>query len=481
MGFRQSVPAGVYHSKMPASVRNRQRRILLLSSPPPNNAKTIYDHLKAFEGYSSHHVFSISTLSTVRQAILDRWFQKNFDVLVLHYSIYTPTYLNEEEKRAIGDFPGLKVMFIQDEHRNINAVHDGLRLMKIDVLFTCIPELEIEKVYPDNQLPNLRKINTLTGYVPTDLLKSQRPRAYQDRTIDVGYRSRKIPLWMGALAKEKWEIVTKFQAAASSYGLLTDLAYREEDRLYGGRWIHFLNSCKSVLGTESGASVFDFTGDIQRAAEVYERDHPEATYEEIRDQFFPGMDGLIRHNQISPRCFEAAALQTLMIQYEGEYSGILRPWRHYVPLRKDMANIAEAIELLRDPQRTKAITECAYEEVARNPALSYEAFIRQFDQVVNDEIAERGIQSKDSRSAVRGKAREFYRPHLFNNIWLYRGYLRNKAWIARVRIANTRHKVNAALHKLHPMRQLEALWRKLPLPVRHKVGPIARRIFRRRG
>ena len=94
-----------------------------------------------------------------------------------------------------------------------------------------------------------------------------------------------------------------------------------------------------MLGVESGASVFDFTGEIQSKVEQYEKENPGADFYEIRDKFFKKEDGKISLNQISPRCFEAAALKTLMILYEGEYSGILVPWRHYVPLKKDHSNI----------------------------------------------------------------------------------------------------------------------------------------------
>lgn len=447
--------------KHDSSAALKPRRILLLSTPPRGNAKTIYDHLRSFGTYSSHHISSISTLATLQRAIHDKVFLRNFDALVLHYSIYTPTYLGEEDKRAIGDFPGLKVMFIQDEHRNINAVRDGIRLMKIDVLFTCMPDSEIEKIYPVDLLQNLRKINNLTGYVPPDLLKTARLATYQARSNDVGYRSRKIPLWMGSLGKDKWEIVPKFLEAASPYGLCTDLSYKEEDRIYGNRWIRFLKSCRAVLGVESGASVFDFTGEIQRAAEAYEREHPDASYEEIRDLFFPGLDGLIRHNQISPRCFEAAALKTLMIQYPGDYSGILKPWRHYVPLCKDMSNIAEVIDTLRDQNRTQDITECAFEEVARSPAWSYETFIHQFDQVVDSEILERSTRSADDVSLTHSMPGA-------------------KMWICREHLLPVKYQLLTISRKLHPMAYLIALWQKLPPWMKGSLRPVIRHLFRRK-
>jgi hypothetical protein len=73
------------------------------------------------------------------------------------------------------------------------------------VLFTCVPTPEIGKVYPADKLPGVACINNLTGYVPEALLS--RPVApIAERTIDVGYRARKPPFWLGALGVEKWRI-----------------------------------------------------------------------------------------------------------------------------------------------------------------------------------------------------------------------------------------------------------------------------------
>ena len=81
-----------------------------------------------------------------------------------------------------------------------------------------------------------------------------------------------------------------------------------------------------MLGVESGASVFDFTGELQISVEKFVRQYPDATFEEIKAKFLAPYENLIKLNQISPRCFEAAALRTVMVLYVGDYSGILKPW-----------------------------------------------------------------------------------------------------------------------------------------------------------
>lgn len=344
-------------------------------------ASTVYDHIESFRVYSKHWIDLYNTLDGfITQEELDQ-----YDAVIIHYNLNIfvdhrcPPWL----RILLRHTPAKKIIFIQDEYRNIDEVVQILDYIKADLLFTCVPEEEIEKVYPALKLPNLKKVNTLTGFVPENLLRYVRP-TYAERSLDVVYRARKLSAWYGRLAQEKWMIADKFSEDAPRFDLKTNISSQEKDRIYGGQWIDFLRHAKSALGTESGASVFDFTGDIQKSVEQYEQEFPEASFAEIEEKFFKGLDGKIRLNQISPRAFECAALGTLMILYEGDYSGILVPWRHYLPLKKDHSNMKEIVAVLRNPQQWQDITDRAYAEIAQNPKYSYKHFIQQFDQHVQN-------------------------------------------------------------------------------------------------
>lgn len=349
----------------------KKLEVLLLCDYRPEGAGTVIDHIEAIRDHAGHHVHMLSMFGHLPDEVeLDR-----FDAVVVHYSLIlcNDNYVNPIARERLRNYRGLKAVFIQDEYRWVNRAVDALAFIGAQLLFTCVPESEVEKVYPRAKLPLTHKVTVLTGYVPEGLL-SIPPKPYGDRPIDVGYRTRKLGAFYGQLAREKWLISDLFEADAERHGLRCDLSHREEERIYGEAWIEFIRSCKAMLGAESGASVFDFTGDLMPAVEAYERDHPEAGFEEIRDLLFPGLDGVIRLNQISPRCFEAAALRTLMILYEGEYSGVLEAWRHYVPLKKDHSNMEEVVAALRDPVRWQQIVDAAYEEIALNPRWSNAGF-----------------------------------------------------------------------------------------------------------
>ena len=52
----------------------------------------------------------------------------------------------------------------------------------------------------------------------------------------------------------------------------------------------------------------------------------------------------IYYRMITPRSFEAIAMKTVQVMYPGKYSGILEPWRHYIPINRDFSNLNEVID-----------------------------------------------------------------------------------------------------------------------------------------
>jgi hypothetical protein len=353
--------------------------LLLLCDDAQTMAETSRQHMDALTLRSRHRVHRLS----LGRRLPDRIVLDRFDGIIIHYSLVSALdrFLDAQTQQRIAAFRGTKALFIQDEHRHVQRTIELLQRLRIDVLFTCVPQSEVEKVYPRAELPRLRKETVLTGYVAPELCRLEVP-PFGERAIDVGYRARKLSAWLGQLGREKWLIGQRFGADAERYGLACDISHREEDRLYGRAWIDFMLRCKAMLGSESGSSVFDRTGAIEAAVLRHERSAPEASFETLRQLYFPGEDGRIANAQISPRCFEAAAVRTLMILYEGGYSGVLSPWRHYVPLRKDHANMAEVVAVLRDPARAQGIVDAAYREIALNPAYSFAAHVAHVDDVM---------------------------------------------------------------------------------------------------
>ena len=357
----------------------RPLNLLLLCDYQTAIAATVRDHIAALETHSRHRYHRVSMLGDIPPAIdLAR-----FDGVVIHYTLFacSDRYLSPTARARLAAFKGLKAMYIQDEYRVVDASTAAMREIGINLLFTCVPQHEIDKVYSPAKLPGVTKVNVYTGYVPEGLAQRKvLPTAA--RRIDIGYRGRNLPAWLGKLGQEKQIIGIRVAADARRYGLVSDISFREEDRLYGNAWVDFVGRCKAMLGVESGASVFDFTGEIQRNVERHLWRAPETTFEELHDRYCAEAEGKIDLAQISPRCFESAALRTLMILYEGNYSGVLQPWRHYVPLAKDHSNTAEIVAVLRDAERLTEITQRAYDEIALDPRYSFAHAVREADNAM---------------------------------------------------------------------------------------------------
>jgi hypothetical protein len=322
--------------------------IALITHSYPGGAATIEEHVAGIIAHAPGRVWRIDT-SELHKVPLGA-----FDAIIIHYGVTIRKGYNIDEvsRHRIARFRGPKALFIQDEYRWIDATVDAMVELGIDILFTVVPQSDIGKVYHDPRLSRVVKRETYTGYVnPAYVARDVPPTA--DRPIDIGYRGRPLPYWLGSLGQEKTWIVDRTIPHAKRLGLTTDMSYAEESRIYGDAWPDFLTRCKAVLGSESGASVCDFTEEIRSSVDAYLARKPDASYEEVEAACFPGVDGKVVIATISPRMFEAAALRTLMILYEGDYAGVFKAGRHFVALKKDHSNFDE-------------IAHIAYVEIAQN-------------------------------------------------------------------------------------------------------------------
>lgn len=358
-------------------------KILFLSNRPTENsqATTVTEYLDSLHEHSKFDIYEISMLHYFPSRVnLD-----NFDVVITHYSLsigpLMEHYLGKDLICKLKDFRGLKAAFLQDEYREIETYWKNINYLGIDILFSIVPNSEINKVYPKNKLPNLKVVNVLTGYVSEKLLQED-VAPIKNRKIDVGYRTRKMPYWLGRLAYEKWSISIDFERHAKNKNFILDLSTNETDRLYGESWTKFIASCKTILGVESGASIIDFSGELEKDVDSFVSMNPNSTFEEVFNIFLKKHEGSLKLNQISPRCFEAAALRTPMILFEGRYSGILKPNKHFIPLKKDFSNIDDVLLKLNDIDYLQKMADRTYHEIALNPKYSYKEFINLIDKEI---------------------------------------------------------------------------------------------------
>jgi hypothetical protein len=374
--------------------------ILLLCNDSRRHAANVLDHIHALRADSRH---TVQLFNPVGERTPHDLGLESFDVVVIHYTIvtilqsYFPSWLSEQ----VAEFGGLKVQFLQDEYRWIDEITSKIRSLGIDVVFTLAPPGEVPKIYGE-RTPGVQTVTTLAGFVP-DYLVLERVPPLGERPIDVGYRGRTVPFWLGRLGQEKVEIGRGFRSRAATYGLTSDIAWGENDRIYGKAWNRFLASCRTTLGTESGASIADYDGSVERRVRDFLSNRPTASFEEVEKEVLEPFEGNLDIRVISPRQFEAAALRTTLVLFPGEYSGRLEPWRHYIPLEKDFSNMEDVVEHIRDAPFLEEMVARTYDEVARSEQNSLKTFVSEFDDLVSDHVPARA--GANHRPRVRSRSR----------------------------------------------------------------------------
>jgi glycosyltransferase involved in cell wall biosynthesis len=302
----------------------------------------------------------------------------------------------------------VKVALPQDEFIHADALCRFITDFEVDVVLSTAPASEWRKIYRAVP-PDVRFDRVLTGYVDESLVPKVRAlsASISRRDIDVGYRAWHAAPWLGRHGKLKIDIAERFADAAQP-PLVTDISTRDEDVIVGDDWFRFLLRCRAVLGVEGGASILDWDGSIKDATERFLADRPSAAFEEIEAACFSGIDGSLDLRAVSPRAFEAAATRTCQLLVEGEYNGILRPWEHYVPVRRDFSNVDEVLDFLADAGAVAAMADRAYDDLVASGRYTYGAFV---SHVLDAALADHGGGSDEGpRTAVaihRARASEY--------------------------------------------------------------------------
>jgi hypothetical protein len=361
-------------------------KILILSTYEGTDASAVRDYLLSFRLHSRHHYYYAFDCRRLDGRIDLR----PFDVIVIFWDVYLlGPELSDAVRDRIARAPAVKLAFLQDEYRDVRRVNQAMAALGVQVAFTCVAEADHHIFYPAEAIPSLEGLYTvLPGYVPR-YLGETRLDVDSPRAIDIGYRSRAMPVYLGDLGQDKTVVAERFQALARAEGFASDISVLERDRLYGRQWVEFLRDCRCVLGTSSGASVVDFTGQIRRACERHLARHPDAGYREMKAQFFADADWKVVIDTVSPRVFEAAALGCALVQHEGLYGGILRPDEHYIRVRRDYSNVADVLDRIRDRAFCREMAKRTHRELIASGRYGFDAFGRWFDGVLDKHVPDR--------------------------------------------------------------------------------------------
>ncbi len=347
----------------------------------PKDRKTVSDHLFAFARHSLCEVWHYNTAGPLPFFLNSG----KFDLIIFHYTFLATRWNGRSAFRQITKklarletASALKIAFPQDEYLNSYLLCEFFSKFAVDHVFTCFTARDWDKAYPPERRGRAKLHHTLTGYVEQREAQTILPRLqkHSQRSVDVGYRARKLPFWNGRMGIQKWRITEEFSQAKKSSSLRTNVSNRCEDVFLADEWLNFLAECRVVLGCESGSNLLDTEGKIRTCVDTHTEKNPKISYDEVEQSCFPGQDGAIQLATVSPRHFEAAMTKTCQALIEGEYEGILRPGVHYIPIRSDFSNWPEVLEKIQDHKLCEAMAEKTYADLVASQRYSYEAFVQ---------------------------------------------------------------------------------------------------------
>ncbi len=287
--------------------------------------------------------------------------------------------------KFIRESDAVKVALPQDDYDHSAVLDKWMSEWGINIIFSVLPDYS-SVLYPlSGKIAKI--IPSFTGYVDEEDIEitEKYALAFESRTIDVGYRAFNLPPNFGSFGQVKAQLGANFAEACRKINanLNLDISNKKEDTILGVDWLEFLGNSRFTLGCESGSSILDPYGEIKKKVQEYLKIYPDADFKSVEAACFPGEDRKYIFNAISPRIFETAIARSCQILLEGDYSGIVKPDVHYIPLKEDFSNISEVAEKMKDTENIKKIINNCYEELISSGKYTYRNFA---GQILGEEI-----------------------------------------------------------------------------------------------
>lgn len=359
--------------------------------------RTSIKHCKFLETYQPGHNYLFhdfqAPVTPALKAIA--WDAILLDVTFLCWRWARPRSAYEKLRETyafVGESDAVKIAFPQDEYDHGGVLDAWLDDWKVDAVYSVVWS------HWDLMFPRTKQraeiIGSLTGYVDDEDIRTISPFAkpYAQRTIDVGYRARRLPPEFGRHGQLKYLLGERFLAANAGRGMVLDISNRPEDAIVGDGWLRFLGNSKFQLGNEGGSSIWDPDGAIRDRVHAFVAAHPQASFEDVEAACFPGLDRAEPFSAISPRMFETALTRTAQALVRAPYLGELRPDEHYIPIERDLSNMAEVADRMRDDVAAERMIEATYAALIAPPTYRYGHHAAQVMAKIRELHARKGVR-----------------------------------------------------------------------------------------
>jgi hypothetical protein len=286
--------------------------------------------------------------------------RRSFDVVLLLHSVFSNSQtLSGRMFEAVRRMSTPKTYFIGNEYKSMPEKMAFAEELGVALLITQISSPRVAELYRG-------RLGCDVAYVPNTginpgLFSPRTP--WRERPIEIGYRGYDAPLYLGH--DDRQRLPTAFAAVGGRLGMTLDISLDGRDRFGVSEWAAFLDRCRGTFGCEAGTDFFELDDRTRLAVNDYTARNTEAGFPEVYDRFFRDYPDRVSGRTISGRVVEAAATGTTQILLAGDYAGHFEPDVHYISLRRDLSDLDEAVERLRDEAEATALAVAA-----RHAALS---------------------------------------------------------------------------------------------------------------
>lgn len=324
---------------------------------------------ESLKRYTSHETIHFNAARKRVPRYLKKW---DPDLIVIHHMALTVRVGGEYERilellSGFRSWRAVKVAVTSDESVAVNRLIKLLYAAGVSHVFTFANQEAVPLIYADLD-ESVRIHRVLSGYVDPSMVEvcAEIERAGRVRDIDLGSRIAGNSV-LGDWGQLRLGVPRRLASRVEAAGMTVDL----RDCYEGGSaaWLEFLARCRFQVGVETGSSILDRDGRLMD----YVATCPNSTVREIH-QLFPHLEATVDYRALAPRHLEAVIARCGQVLYEGEYSGVLVPELHYIPLMRDFGNLAEVVERMKDEAARVAMCERAYADIVESGEYGYDRF-----------------------------------------------------------------------------------------------------------
>lgn len=287
----------------------------------------------------------------------------------------------------------LKIAMPQDDYDCSKILDLWLFDWKVDVVYSICPK-NWELLYPLCSKTCTLRLG-FTGYISNDMIAPlQNRKKWNERTIDVFYRARKLGYNFGELGQLKAQAPNWLNKATKDIRSLNlDIQIGEENFILGTKWYKFLESSRFILLSPGGSSTVDFEGDLRKLSR-----ETSSLDLSITDFFYLAEQRkckwkFVENTMISPRSIEAALVGSVQIAMINEYSSIFTPNIDYIPLHFDRP----LTQSLLDEANWGSMRKSAYEKILSEKRLRSQTIVDEILNHLGDDLCYQGITKVSSQ------------------------------------------------------------------------------------